>query len=426
LRNTIGLLLLVATLTLFGSIYSPAGLNSFAAQAASTGTITKVSSGMVASDPLDQQLTMQQLEQNGYWKFSGDAASEGAPYNFYENSGGLYIGVQAVNTSTYAGFFAVSPDSSFVLAHVTVTAPVPTVSQGIFESGVYLQTTDGNVNYVTCTSYTTSAGTIWELIWATGNSGGATSFKTLWSSGTGLPLTEDCTIITNGNNYLKLYLDGSLVYSSSSLALKIPEPYQIYLEPETTYTGQELYASFLNYYLTSGEYVTVNGLPSSATKVELINPSNGQVLGSASKSGTSAKIEMGSFIFPLSAEIEALSSSGTVVSSTQGAVSLYGGDVYSSSGSTTGGSVSVTIKTETLSGKALTGLYTTVTNSSGDVVSDGYSPLTYSGAVSGQAYTTCVSNYGSDTFKHWGNGSTNSCITETLTKNTTLIAYYST
>jgi hypothetical protein len=422
----VSLLLLLATIAVFGSVYSPTVFTAFATQTASTGTITKVSSGLVASDPLNQQLTMQQLEQSSYWKFSGDAASEGAPYNFYENSGGLHIGVQAINASTYAGFFAVSPDTSFVLAHVQVTAPVSTVSQGIFEAGMYLQTADGNVSYVTCTSYTTPQGTVWELVWATGNSSGAKNFKTLWSSKTGLPLTEDCTIITNGNNYLKLYLGGSLVYSSSSLALKIPEPFQIYLEPETTYAGQELYASFLNYYLISGEYVTVNGLPSSATKVELINASDGQVLASASKSGSTAKIEMGSFIFPLSAEIEALSSSNAVVSSTQGGVSLYGGDVYSSSGSATGGNVSLTIKTETLSGKALTGLYTTISNSTGQVVSDGYSPLTFSGAVSGHAYTACVSNYGKDTFKHWGNGSTNSCITETLTKGTTLTAYYST
>jgi hypothetical protein len=208
-----------------------------------------------------------------------------------------------------------------------VPAPVSTISKGIFESGLYVQTADGNVSYVTCTSFTTSQGTIWELVWARGNISGATSFKTLWSSGTGMSLTESCTIITNGNNYLKLYLDGRLVYSSSSLDLKIPGPFQIYLEPETTYNGTELYASFLNYYLNSGEYVTVNNLPANVAKVVLI--SSGHVFAKAPKTGTSAKIEVGNFNLPLSAEIEALSSSDAIVASTHTAVSIYGGDVYS-------------------------------------------------------------------------------------------------
>jgi hypothetical protein len=319
-------MVLLGTVALFVSVYSSTGVVSFGANVA-TGTISKVSSGMVASDHLNQQLTMQQLESNGYWSFSGDAPAEGAPYNFYENSGGLHIGVQALNTSTYAGFFAVSPDTSFVLAHVQVTAPVTTVPEGIFESGVYLQTTNGNVNYVTCTSSTSPSGTIWELVWATGNVNGATSFKTLWSSGTGLALTQNCTIITNGNNYLKLYLNGKLVYSSSSLNLQIPAPFQIYLEPETTDAGQELYGSFLNYYLASGEYVTVNNLPANAARVELIN--NGHVLARATKSGGSARIEVGNFYFPITSEIEAFSSTGAVVASTHTAVSIYGGDVYS-------------------------------------------------------------------------------------------------
>lgn len=325
--NTIRIILLIGTLALFASTVFSTGTASFAA-APATGRITKVSSGLVASDPLDRHLTMQQLESSTYWTFGGDAISQGAPYNFYENSAGLHIGVEAVSTGTYAGFYAVSPVTSFVLAHAKITVPVSTIPNSVFEAGLYVQTSSSEVNYVTCTSLTTSAGTLWELVWATGNSSGATSFQTLWSSGTGqLSMTENCTIITNGNNYLKLYLDGSLVYSSSSLNLQIPSPFQIFLEPETSYSGQELYGTYLNYYLTSGEYVTVNGLPSSVTHVELI--SNGHVLARVSKVGTSAHIEVGGYVFPLNAKIEALNSADRVVASTKGVVALYGGDVYS-------------------------------------------------------------------------------------------------
>jgi len=318
------MMVLIGTLALFASVYANTGIiTSFAASA----PITRSSSGLVSSDPLNQQLTMQQLEQSSYWTFSGDAISQGAPFNFFENSAGLHIGVQAVSPGTFAGFYAVSPNTNFVMTHALVTAPVSTVPQGIFEAGIYVQTADGNVNYVTCTSSTTSAGTIWELVWATGNTMGATNFVTLWSSGTGLPLTENCQIITNGNNYLKLFLDGRLVYSSSSLSLQMPSPFQIYLEPETSYSGKELYASFLNYYLTSGEYLTINNLPVKATHVVLV--SNGHVIARAMKRSGSAMIEMGGFTQPVNARIEALSSSGAIVASTSGPVPLFGGDVYS-------------------------------------------------------------------------------------------------
>jgi len=402
------------------------GVSYFRSSVAASGTLTKVSSGLVASDPLNQQLTKSQLESSNYWRFSGDAPAEGAPYNFYEDSNGLHVGVQAANNSTFAGFFAVSPNTNFVLVHVQITTPSKTVPQGAFESGLYLQTSDGNINYVTCTSFTTSQGTVWEIVWATGNSSGATHYKTLWSSGFGLPLTEDCTIITNGNNYLKVNLGGNQVYSSSSLKLQMPKPFQIYLEPETSYSGSELYATFLNYYLTSAETLTVSGLPSNAAKVELVNPSNGNVLASAQRRSGSASVEVGNFILPLSAQIEVLSSSNTVLSSTQGAVSVYGGDSYSDNGGTGGGNVTLTIKTVSQSGSPIAGLSAYVTNSSGQVVSQGYSPLTYTGAITGQTYTSCVENYNNYTFLHWSNGSTNPCLTKTFTKSTTLVAVYST
>ena len=369
---------------------------------------------------------MSQLESSNYWRFSGDAPGEGAPYNFYEDSSGLHIGVQAASNSTYAGFFAVSPNTDFVLVHVRIISPARTIPRGSFESGLYLQTADGNVNYVTCTSSTTSQGTIWEIVWATGNSNGATNFKTLWSSGSGLPLTEDCTIITNGNNYLRVFLDGKQVYSSSSLNLEMPKPFQIYLEPETSYNGSELYATFANYYLTSAEYLTVSGLPSNAARVELVNPSNGNVLASAPKQSGLATIEVGKFIYPLNAEVEVLSSSNGVLSSTQGSVPIYGGDSYSDNGGSAGGNITLTIKTVSQSGTQITGLYAYITNSSGQVVGQGYSPLTYSAAIKGQTYTSCVENYDQYTFLHWSNGSTNPCLTKAFTQSSTLVAYYST
>ena len=162
-RKSIALFLL-ATLTLILA-FSPTVLGLLilpsTAASSSTGTIAKVSSGLVASDPLNKQLTEQQLNESSYWTFTGDAPSEKSPYNFYEDSNGLHIGVQSPGSYIYAGFFAKSPNTNFLLVHVKVSAPVSTIPRGVFESGVYVQTVNGSINYVTCTSSTTSSGTIW-------------------------------------------------------------------------------------------------------------------------------------------------------------------------------------------------------------------------------------------------------------------------
>src|SRR5438094_263725 len=62
------------------------------------------------------------------------------------------------------------------------------------------------------------------------------------------PLTRDCIIITNGENYLKVYLDHVLFYSSNSLALAMPPPFNFFLEPQSSYAGQMINGTFLDYY----------------------------------------------------------------------------------------------------------------------------------------------------------------------------------
>ena len=390
---------------------------------AATPTLAKTGSGLVAADSLTQNLNRSQLEQSSYWRFTGDAPEEGAPYNFFENSSGLYIGVQAKSNSTFAGFFAVSPNTQFLLAHVQITAPLRTVPNSSYEAGLYIQTASGNVNYITCTTLTTNQGTVWEIIWATGDTNGANHYTTLWTSGTNLPLTEDCTIITNGHNYLKVFLGGSQVYYSTSLNLLMPQPFQVYLEPETSYTGSMLYSIYKNYYITTNQYLTVKGLPSNAARVEVVN-SAGNVLASAHNSGGTATVGTGSFVYPISETIKVLDSSNKVLAATSGPVPIFGGDTYSMG--TTGSTISITIKTVSLSGATITGLYSYITNSAGQTVAQGYSPLKYSSATSGITYTACVENYGNYTFSHWSNGSTNPCLAQTPKQSITLTAYYNT
>jgi hypothetical protein len=63
--------------------------------------------------------------------------------------------------------------------------------------------------------------------------------------------------------------------------------------------------------------------------------------------------------------------------------------------------------------------------SGGNTVKSGFTPLTISGTTGG-TYVVTVSNYGSYTFDHWGNGSTGNPRWVTLSAATTATAYYRT
>src|SRR5487761_1277569 len=331
----------------------------------SSGELVQTSSGLIASDALNQNLSQSQLSNSKYWLFSGDAPQENAPYSFYENSSGLGVGVQAPQAGTYAGYFAKSPNKNFALVHVKLSAPSETIPSGFFESGVYVQTSNGLINYVTCTSGTDSSGTYWYVVSALGNTNQATSYDILWQSGPNMPLTEDCTIVTNGQNYLKVFLGGVLVFNSTTLNLRIPAPFQVYLEPESSYSGAELFSTFQNYYITSGENLAVNGLPGDAAQVQLVNSTNA-VVASAPVSNGSALVEVANFVFPLKAVIQALDSEGNVIASTQ-LVGIYGGDTYtyqSVSSTSQTSSTSTTSTTNTTSTGTPTSTNTTTTTSS--------------------------------------------------------------
>jgi len=92
------------------------------------------------------------------------------------------------------------------------------------------------------------------------------------------------------------------------------------------------------------------------------------------------------------------------------------------SAASTGGTVTITVKTVGLTGNTITGLWTTLI-SGGTTTKSGYTTKTYS-VTAGNTYTVTVANYNNYVFDHWSNGSTNSKITVTPTQSVTLTAYY--
>ncbi len=295
-----------------------------------SGTLTQLSSGLGHYDPLNSASG----PDTSYWTFGGDAAAEGGTYAYNENTSGLFIGASSPAANTWAGFYAASPNSNLILFHVQLTLLNPTLPASspasTFNTGMYVQTSNGLINYVSCFGQTSSSASsyTWGLEEATGNTEQATSFTTLWSQSYPISDTQDlvqnCTIVTNGFNFLQLYMNGNLVYSTFNANLQIPSPFNVFLEVETT-SQNMLYGKFLNFYDTAGTSLTVLNVPFGDT-VQIVG-SNGAVV--AQSNGFSpffTSIPIANYNMPISGSIEVLSGNSVVAST--GLTNIWGGDVY--------------------------------------------------------------------------------------------------
>jgi len=292
-------------------------------------SLVKEANGLVARDPLNNvTMSQQQLQASSrYWRYGGDAVGLNAPYQFNEDPQGFHIGVQATASGKYAGFYAVTPPSNAQVYHARITEPVQTIPSDVFNAALYVQTGNGSVDYVFCGPQTTASGTTWSVWQATGNSTMAKSFTQLWFDPTpNQPLTRSCTLVTNGANYLAVYIDNSLVYQSSALKLSMPSPFIAFLEVQSSYAGQMLSGTFTDFYATMGPAVTVDNLPAGAATVQLVD-SFGNVITSSPVSNGIAVLDIGRYPFPLPASIVVNDSTGGTLASS-GPLTLWGGDRY--------------------------------------------------------------------------------------------------
>ncbi len=290
-------------------------------QSAPSLTISQTRIGLIKQDSLTSGNT-------NYWTFGGDAPEEGAPFNYFENSIGLHIGVQAVSSGVFAGFFAKSQITQGQLFHATINMPYTSIPDNDFNVGLYVQTSQPLINYIFCGADSEPGGYSWDVVEAFGNSQQATQFQILYSHSGG-PLTRQCTIITNGNNYLKVYIDSQLVYLNKTANQQMPSPFNAYLEVETSSPDQLYYGNYTNYYSTITENVRVTHVPASST-VELVG-STGKVLvsqhaGSSCDSKCHVNLEVADFSLPLTAKVEVIQL-GSVIASTS-LKTIWAGDTY--------------------------------------------------------------------------------------------------
>ncbi|MFY3742091.1 MAG: hypothetical protein HMLIMOIP_002555 [Candidatus Nitrosomirales archaeon] len=290
--------------------------------------IKKISSGLVASDPLTKSKSTLQLKADKYWDFNGNAKAQKAEVSYFQKAEGLHIGVKAVSKGVYAGFFAVTPPTKAYLFHADITTPHRIIRSDFFQNGLYVQTASGLVNYVTCVAITSRAGTSWHVMQATGNFNQTTSVKTLWSDkSANQELNRDCTIITNGSNYLKVYLDNVLVYENSQLKLQMQPPFRAFLEPQNSHQ-KPLFGIYKDFYIALDEKIKVVNVPSNAATVKLVDRL-GKALASTPVKNGIANLNVGQYHFPLLAHIKVYDNSNAEIASTTAPASIVGGDVYS-------------------------------------------------------------------------------------------------
>jgi hypothetical protein len=278
----------------------------------------------------------QQLEANNpnRWEYYGSAVAQNAPISYsMDTTKGLYLGVRGVAAGQWAGFFAMTPALDAQLYHAVLTIPYSSIKDNSFNTGLYVQTANGLINYVTCVAGVTPSGIVWAIVRTTGNTQQATQFETLWTDSTSKLQTRDCTIITNGDNFLQVYMDNKLVYSSSSLKLQMPAPFNAFLEVQTSTATEMLTATYKDYYATKGSKISITDAPAGAT-IKILKGSTLLASGTANSVGVS-EIDLGKYHFPLTASIQVIGSDGKIVASTSSEISIWGGDIYSTSAQTT-------------------------------------------------------------------------------------------
>ncbi|MDE1863357.1 MAG: fibronectin type III domain-containing protein [Thaumarchaeota archaeon] len=290
--------------------------------------IEKSASGLVSSDPLTNETrTQQELESDpGFWSFGGDAGAENASYAFWRDSMGLHIGIQphgGDNNPIYAGFYAETQQANATLFHVAITAPARYLADGsaYYQANMIIAPTlQSSQNYISCFSDTGISGTVWAVALA------GKGLKILWADdGQQQPLTQDCTLVTNGRNYLAVFLGGTEVYENRELALNMSAPFNVYLESESSYRGQMMNATFADYYSTSNDTVTIEGRAANATYATISTGSDGNISRSPFLSGE-AVLNVGGSRYPLNGTITVYGAGNETLSSSR--QEIFGGDAY--------------------------------------------------------------------------------------------------
>lgn len=365
--------------------------------------VYKVQSGLISSDSLTTGDTSK-------WRFNGSAAEmqPNAPHAGYEDASGMHIGVLAPSENNWAGYFAISPLTPAKLFHARVIVPDTKPISGTYNVAVYIQQEmlqDPRIDAMGCGADIFPSETRWNISLQAGDKNHELVYQSIYANNNpGLPLSRECTLVTNGSNELTAYIDGEKVFSSSTMNLNMPRPFEYYLETQTNSvspsSGNMFTGSFTDYYATTSDKIKVTGAVVGSF-VKVVDAISGSVLASSVADTTGvAFLDVGRYHMPINASVVVYDSTGNVVlASTKQSPGIYGGDVYNI-GTNTKLAARVNINAVDQSGNAIRGMPVTVFKGTTQVA-NGRTPLSLSNANIDQPYYAIIENDGRYTFDRW-------------------------
>jgi hypothetical protein len=312
-------------------------------EAQQSGAFLRIKSGLAAFDRLnDSNLSQISVDKifskcSTGWLYYGSAFNDKvrAPVSQHEDPmRGLTLGLAAAKEGQWVSHYAMSPETNATLFRAIITNPNNNITSSGEEKhigvGMYVQTTirNGLVNYVSCGSDANSHGVFWQVVSVLGSQTGGEDYRTLWrNESLNQPSTKECKLITNGDNFLEVYLDNDRVYSNSSLDLQMPPPFNSYLELTTPSADEMRYGYFKDYYEAYDTSIKLIDLPANGS-LKIIGPSNQVVSNASINSEGVAKLDLVQYDFPLIARIQVFDSDGKIYASTQKELPIFGGDIF--------------------------------------------------------------------------------------------------
>lgn len=381
-----------------------------ASQTSGPVQIYKVQSGLVSSDSLTTGDTSK-------WQFNGSAAEmqPNAPHEAFEDSSGMLIGVLAPSANNWAGYFAISPLTPAKLFHARVIVPDTKPISGTYNVAVYLQqemNQDPRIDAMGCGADIFPTETRWNISLQAGDKNHELVYQSIYTNNNpSLPLSRECTLVTNGSNELTAYIDGEKVFSSSKMNLNMPQPFQYYLETQTNSvspsSGNMFTGRFTDYYATTSDKIKViNAVAGSVVRV--VDVTSGNVLASSTSDSTgTAFVDVGGYHMPINANVVVYDTTGTVVlATTKQSPGIYGGDVYNI-GTSTKLLAKINVSAVDQSGSPIRGMPVTIFKGTTQVAS-GKTPFSLSNANTDVPYYVEIDNDNRYTFDRWSDAATTS------------------
>ena len=227
--------------------------------------LSRLHSGLLVADPLDKPVTLGQLQDQ--YVLDGSAGPKLGWVS--ETTAGLAVGIKAHNG--WAGWFAstIHAAGPAVAWHAVISPTalhLGTKGRGLAVFAVQTATTQksGVINYIVVAAVCRSGSYRWLVGYAHGLVAGA-STQVLWASKwqpvpqhRTLLASQAVTVVTDGSHSLSVWFGTDEIFSSERLVLKMPAPFQAYLEVQSS--APAYYARFNDFWVTDDAPLVVRWL----------------------------------------------------------------------------------------------------------------------------------------------------------------------